>query len=943
MRIKKITLENFRCFERQELDLSADVVAMYGRNGVGKTAIFDALEWALLGEIGRYAGETSAPDYLAHVFTEQDPKVRVDFDEHPDWVEVTRKRGRSSGGNLSSGSGKAYHRDFLYAGMLNSNYSGPRREVAPVRDFLRSVALLSQDSIRDFVESDPAGRAGVLACITGAATLQKRLDRAEEVQRTAEKRRKQKKREVAEAEESAGELKAKLAELEARIKEIRRGLEASTTLRDVLCALQEAEIEYPESLERSTDEEAEEIAATVRGVCTEKSEVLQERQSCLAKLEAMSQQHPARVKRREELADMVKNGQARLKELLNEENRATAAITEAERSLESLEESVQSLSSRLASLNELAQTMRQYFSQLQNLRDLESKKELASKRLEQARADAERRRAALDRATSEANDKKGMIEQLSQREAALESVLSGFKSYESAVRQEAASREEIERLEQERGAHEAQAVELRRRQSELQNRLAEEKRDLASRQAATEKAQQLLAQIKEYATGRICPLCGNEYSSDAELQEAIQSQTEGLGAGLQLLAKRLHTLSTELSDVRASLKETEEKLEQIRQSLKAENERRRSARQSVQEFHELATKAGVSPELEQAKDAIEYVQEQIALQRRQMQEQEQKIQEHVAAESRATKEVEHHEAELASVSCRVSEVTAKLNEIRNRAQNSGVPLDEQKAEKEIAERIKAAQEQLAREQDKKEKIAESAAKARGEREASRKERTRLEMDMKEWEDTLALLGSEIEEFRGLCRSLNLEEDSSPQSIDTLRARLEEKVARIAKARQTAEDYYRSCRAMALQREQDEDTQQLNIAEERLRGLREGLRGLQAAAKTVRSWTKPLAQSVDKMVERRLEAHRGEITRLFRGLIPNPYMFDGIEISRDSKGVHLGLKYRGKKNSVGEPRFFLSSAQANVLALAIFLSFAERQRWSNTTAQDRLKRGALVVR
>ena len=49
MRIKSVTLENFRCFRETKLDLSADIVAIYGRNGVGKTAIFDAFEFALLG------------------------------------------------------------------------------------------------------------------------------------------------------------------------------------------------------------------------------------------------------------------------------------------------------------------------------------------------------------------------------------------------------------------------------------------------------------------------------------------------------------------------------------------------------------------------------------------------------------------------------------------------------------------------------------------------------------------------------------------------------------------------------------------------------------------------------------------------------------------------------------------------------------------------------
>ena len=60
------------------------------------------------------------------------------------------------------------------------------------------------------------------------------------------------------------------------------------------------------------------------------------------------------------------------------------------------------------------------------------------------------------------------------------------------------------------------------------------------------------------------------------------------------------------------------------------------------------------------------------------------------------------------------------------------------------------------------------------------------------------------------------------------------------------------------------------------------------------------------------------------MVPSPYMFEDIVIGSD---LRLGLRYRGKGEASGEPRLFLSEAQANVLALSIFLSFSMRQEWS----------------
>ena len=63
------------------------------------------------------------------------------------------------------------------------------------------------------------------------------------------------------------------------------------------------------------------------------------------------------------------------------------------------------------------------------------------------------------------------------------------------------------------------------------------------------------------------------------------------------------------------------------------------------------------------------------------------------------------------------------------------------------------------------------------------------------------------------------------------------------------------------------------------------------------------------------------------MIPSPYLFDKVSMRKNKSGLELGLRYRGLRKDAGEPRFFLSSAQANILALSIFLSLAGRQQWS----------------
>lgn len=56
-RLKSLKINNFRAFKTQEFDLSGDIVILYGPNGLGKTSLYDALDFACTGRIARLSGK----------------------------------------------------------------------------------------------------------------------------------------------------------------------------------------------------------------------------------------------------------------------------------------------------------------------------------------------------------------------------------------------------------------------------------------------------------------------------------------------------------------------------------------------------------------------------------------------------------------------------------------------------------------------------------------------------------------------------------------------------------------------------------------------------------------------------------------------------------------------------------------------------------------------
>src|SRR6266849_6694268 len=78
MRLVSLALKNFRSVVEtvEPLDLSHNVCLLYGPNGAGKTSLFDAIELALTGSIGRLA---HLPEVGHYIIRAQSPQLSADI------------------------------------------------------------------------------------------------------------------------------------------------------------------------------------------------------------------------------------------------------------------------------------------------------------------------------------------------------------------------------------------------------------------------------------------------------------------------------------------------------------------------------------------------------------------------------------------------------------------------------------------------------------------------------------------------------------------------------------------------------------------------------------------------------------------------------------------------------------------------------------------------
>lgn len=109
-KISKITLENFRAFAGKNVidfnnseNTPADLICIYGKNGSGKTSMFDGFEWFFTGKISLFEDDLkkNAANYKGHIlknkYAEENARFGIDI-EYSDGTKGYRtgtKRGNS--------------------------------------------------------------------------------------------------------------------------------------------------------------------------------------------------------------------------------------------------------------------------------------------------------------------------------------------------------------------------------------------------------------------------------------------------------------------------------------------------------------------------------------------------------------------------------------------------------------------------------------------------------------------------------------------------------------------------------------------------------------------------------------------------------------------------------------------------------------------------------
>jgi DNA repair exonuclease SbcCD ATPase subunit len=443
-----------------------------------------------------------------------------------------------------------------------------------------------------------------------------------------------------------------------------------------------------------------------------------------------------------------------------------------------------------------------------------------------------------------------------------------------------------------------------------------------SAEATSESAEiaQAILKLRTHSKDGVCPLCGHPHESEAALQNEIDAKLTAISSVATRLQREARDIEEQRNSVHRKLAAIDDEAARLRHQREEGDRQIESLLQANQALEEQALRANTSLDRGVLESALVS---------------------HRSAASAAQTELNETQAKAKITEQSLSEIRAGLGALNERISTDRFTLDQlllQRAEidRQIAVSelptsgldliIAQTQGQLVAKRGEYDAKIEAIAALQRDLLAERERVLEIGRNLSAAERTLLELTQAISDMTGRLRSLKLPENTTGEQLSELQE------AAIANERETLafrdllERFVTQRKRTILEIERDNLRRQHGDLTDAQRRLQDARSQIEVAVAESGKWEAKLAILVKDSVSQRLNQHRIESFRLFQSMIPTPYLFDDITVTQGDGGVRLGLRYRGVAEDVGEPRYFLSSAQANVLALSYFLSFSCRQRW-----------------
>ncbi|MFH0813015.1 MAG: SMC family ATPase [Pseudomonadota bacterium] len=597
-KLEALDITDFRGIRRlrpEDMPLAGDVVFVYGPNGVGKTSIVDAVEWAISGQVSRLARGSAKGglDPIINVFADKGEAQVICHLSNRQPI-CRRKRGRLTERRI--GSHSAADDRAIIDHVVGTKAPSPeaRLGIGRLRDLFRGSHILSQHNIRQFLEqTEPAERFDILTNMIGAEEFVRFREKVATVLRHLRSH-------IGVTSEKNKSLRSELEDVSTRLRERQKdfqklrdavtiGVDPANLASELLQGLRRCQCTVDEAaIDRAGSESAEHrlelIAVHAEAAIRGKKAAIEDLQVRLNSLEKELQGYiQSRTRCQSLLAEIASSKSASEKgrnDLKNEEK----ARQDIQTRLQILRTAQSKAARRYVDLVWLKENLPAYYQGCETLKRTEES-------LNSHREGIQRAEAALEERKKFLSAKRSLLQDIEQKIAARASRDQALSTLLKQLPQVQGRHQDLKELGEKERQYESRIVELKRQVNSARNevnvaraRLEELQRAYNSEAARHDVLSSFLAKLAELIQSAECPLCGRGFNSNEEAKDVIREHLSAVPLKLKELVHQVDDAKKDIESKQAHFNSITVGIHNLEAELKEVRTAKAIATKAMQEF-----------------------------------------------------------------------------------------------------------------------------------------------------------------------------------------------------------------------------------------------------------------------------------------------------------------------------------------------------------------------
>ncbi len=927
-RIKSVTIDAFRAYKKpQVFDVDADVIVLYGPNGLGKTSFFDALDYVSTGRIGRLCQHrTSHDDFIGiarHLGAPSD-RGAVSIELLQGDRTTALRRTLSDWGQAWTGI-EGLDRVSALQLLTSAKWGDKPARIENLEKLFRATHLFSQSTpelLSDFDKDSKLSfeiASRMLALDDYASALSKigavlaHLNKA-----------------LASHTKDEAQFDDQMSRVRANIQailvpgELQKAGRHLTEIAGELASDLRSDASIDIGAEEVTAVSVREWRAMIEAAVAHADEIRKRAQRSESGFSLFDKNRSALSN----AASQLRSTEADLTKVRAREKQTQDAIRERSRTIEDEQRVLTQAKDRLNSLSQLDGLKTEHDSASEALKRWQEAASQAANEMTSIAGELKPLSEEVDTRGLEIVERKRKADAESERIRQLRAIQDGIPSWDSNRGRLAELDISAKTVATVMAGVAPEISTLQTRAEKAKGELAQSEHAYAAVSSQQEELAQLLDRIEGFVAGNNCPTCGTPHASKALLLEKIQAQKVTRSPQLESLTKSCGELRARIKETNEALQIKENELQAHAQTWEQIAKELSSVRQELVAFESRMRDAGLNPE-DRGSGALDTIMTDVAARFDKQTVALSELEGHTGEARKRISFLETKQKEKVAAYRQASEAARPLEEgiaaVQAKAEAMGLSLET--APEDAARRTNADSELRTKTEERLAHLTKEREGAENEVRAAAARIEELSRSSEIVREDQAEFQAQIEQYEENAAPLLKRDDISEETVVELRIKTEERVSQLTHLR---------TRCLNLERALDAEQRSAALAslEADLADLTKKKDALSKTKKRTGAalkWLKVVKTGLDNQSSSAVAEHvnsLGPLTTLIQQRLRAVYGFG--DVSLDTKGNDIRVLVGWGKQQF-RPSDYFSDSQKQILMLSLFLAGRITQTWSGFSA------------